>query len=129
MARNSAMPRRGLANKTRSAVQDNPARSGATLDVVLRIRDAVSIPRAPSPVGPLVLGPDVVQLSPIRLGIGIVRRIQRAGNDNDNMPVGIAWGLLRSFEPADHELPGGGAVGGCSSIPQRRPAVSAPDGI
>ena len=93
------------------------------------VRDAIPISFIPGPVGPLVFVPAAAQLSPVRLGIGMVRRIQRASDDNDNMSVRIGVGLLRSFQPADNELPSSCALGGRSPVAQRRPAVPSSDRI
>ena len=91
--------------------------------------DAISIFCPPGPVGPLVLGSAAAQLSPVRLGIGFVRRIQRAGDHNDYMSVRVGVALLRSFQPADDELPGGRAFGGSNPISQWPPVVSVANGI
>ena len=52
-----------------------------------------------------------------------------AVNHNDDMPVRIGVALLRSFQPADDELPGGRALGGRNPIWQCPPAAPAADGI
>ena len=77
------------------------------LNVVLGIGDAISISFPPRPIDCLVLRSAAAQPSPICARISVVR--EGAGDHYDHMSVRIGVGLLRSFQPADNELPGGSA--------------------